>query len=90
MAVIHISESEAVRDFAVLLSRVRGGAEVIIECGAKPVALLCTPTPPLRSIEECVALLPEGSAAVIDEEFAGDVAEASVAHREPLHSPAWD
>jgi antitoxin (DNA-binding transcriptional repressor) of toxin-antitoxin stability system len=40
MAVIHISEAEAARDFAGLLARVRAGAEIVIENGAQPVAVL--------------------------------------------------
>jgi antitoxin (DNA-binding transcriptional repressor) of toxin-antitoxin stability system len=90
MAVIHISESEAVRDFAGLLARVRAGAEVVIEDGALPVAVVHTPAPPRRSIAECIAMLPENSSAIIDEDFARDVAEAVEAHREPLNPPAWD
>ena len=58
MATIRISETEAARDFAGLLARVRAGAEVVIESDAHPVAVLHTPAPPRRSIEECIALLP--------------------------------
>ena len=90
MAVIHISESEAVRDFAGLLARVRAGAEVVIEDGALEVAVIHAPVPPRRSIAECIALLPEGSSATIDEDFARDVREAVEAHRDPLNPPAWD
>jgi antitoxin (DNA-binding transcriptional repressor) of toxin-antitoxin stability system len=90
MAVIHISESEAASDFAGLLARVRAGAEVIIEHGSTPVAVLRTPPPPRRSIEECIAMLPESSTAILDEDFAHDVDDAIAAHREPLHPPAWD
>ncbi len=90
MATIRISEADAVRDFASLLARVRAGAEVVIESGAAPVAVLRTPAPPHRSIEECVSLLPEDSTATIDEDFARDVAEAVTAHREALNPPAWD
>jgi len=54
MAVIHISESDAVRDFAGLLARVRAGAEVVIEDGSLAVAVLHTPVPPRRSIAECM------------------------------------
>ena len=90
MAVIHISEAEAARDFAGLLARVRAGAEVVIEDGSLTVAVLHTPVPPRRSIEECIALLPERSPATIDEDFARDVEEAVAAHREPLNPPAWD
>lgn len=65
----------------------RAGAEVVIESGAAPLAILRTPLPPRRTIEECVSLLPEDSAAMIDEDFAHDVAEAVAAHREPLNPP---
>jgi antitoxin (DNA-binding transcriptional repressor) of toxin-antitoxin stability system len=43
MAVIHISEAEAIRDFAALLAHVRAGAEVIIESERAPVAVLVPP-----------------------------------------------
>jgi antitoxin (DNA-binding transcriptional repressor) of toxin-antitoxin stability system len=90
MATIHISAAEAARDFTALLAHVRAGAEVIIEDGSQTIAVLHTPAPPHRSIEECIALLPEDSPATIDEDFARDVAEAVAAHREPLNPPAWD
>ena len=90
MAVVQISEADAVRDFAGLLARVRAGAEVVIEHGADPVAVVRTPAPPRRSIEDCIALLPESSPALIDDDFALDVQEAVAAHREPLNTPAWD
>jgi antitoxin (DNA-binding transcriptional repressor) of toxin-antitoxin stability system len=90
MATIRISETEAGRDFAGLMARVRAGADVVIENEALPVAVLHAPVPPRRSIEQCIALLPEESSAVIDEDFARDVAAATVDHREPLSPPTWD
>jgi antitoxin (DNA-binding transcriptional repressor) of toxin-antitoxin stability system len=90
MATIHISATEAARDFAGLLARVRAGTEVVIEDGPLTVAVLHTPAPVRRSIEECIALLAEDSRATIDEDFARDVAEAVASHREPLNPPAWD
>ena len=90
MATIHISAAEAARDFTALLARVRAGAEVIIEDGPLTLAVQRTPAPPRRSIEECIALLPEDSVATIDEDFARDVAETVARHREPLNPPAWD
>ena len=90
MATYHISESEASRDFAGLLARVREGAEIVIEAGSHPIAVLHRPGPPRRTIEECIALLPEGSSAVIDDKFAADVAAAIAAHRETLNPPSWD
>ena len=90
MATFLISEAEAARDFAALLARVRAGAEIVIESGAYPVAVLHMPAPPRRSNEVCVALLPADSPATIDEDFASDVAAAVDAHREPLNPPAGD
>jgi antitoxin (DNA-binding transcriptional repressor) of toxin-antitoxin stability system len=90
MATIHISEADAARDFAGLLARVRAGAEIVIESDAVPVAVLRPPVPPRRSIEECIALLPEDSTVTIDEDFARDVQEAVATHREPLNPPTWE
>ena len=90
MATLRISEIEAARDFAGLLACVRGGAEVVIESDAYPVAVMHPPVPMRRSIEECIALLPADSPATIDEEFAADVAAAAASHREPLNPPAWE
>jgi hypothetical protein len=90
MATIHISAGKAARDFTALLAQVRAGALVIIEDGPLTVAVLHTPAPPRRSIEECIALLPENSPATIDEDFARDVAEAVADLRGPLRPPAWD
>jgi antitoxin (DNA-binding transcriptional repressor) of toxin-antitoxin stability system len=86
--VIHISEAEAASDFAGLLARVRAGAEVVIESGKLPVAVIHAPIPPRRSISECIALLAEDSTATIDTDFARDVEAAVESHREP--PPAWD
>ena len=88
--VIHISEADAPRDFLALLARVRAGAEVVIEGGKLPVAVIHSPVPPRRSISECIALLREDSTATIDADFAKDVEAAVESHREPLEPPAWD
>jgi antitoxin (DNA-binding transcriptional repressor) of toxin-antitoxin stability system len=82
--VIHISEAYALRDFAELLARVRAGAQVVIESGKLSVAMIHAPVAPRRSISECIALLPEGSTATIDADFAKDVEAAVESHREPL------
>jgi antitoxin (DNA-binding transcriptional repressor) of toxin-antitoxin stability system len=55
--VIHISEAEAVSDFAGLLARVRAGAEVVIESGKLPVAVIHAPLPPRHTISECTGAL---------------------------------
>ena len=43
MAVIHISETEAVRDFAKVLAHVRAGSQVIIDSDLAPIAVLVPP-----------------------------------------------
>lgn len=89
--VIHISEKEAATtNVATLLAHVHAGAEVVIENGKRPVAVVRPAEPVRRTISECIALLPEDSAATIDAEFAKDVAAAIESHSEPLNPPAWD
>ena len=88
--IIHISENEAASNFAEVLECVRAGAEVVIESGKLPIAVIHSPAPPRRTIFECIALLPEDSTAVMDAEFAKDVEAAIESHREPLEPPSWD
>ena len=91
---IHISEAEATSDFATLMARVRAGARVISENGARPVAVLHAVEPERRSISECIALAKAheeetGKAPVLDPDFAEDVEEI-VSHRKPWNPPAWE
>ena len=65
----------------------RAGAEVVIESGKLPVAVIHAPAPSRRTISECIALLPEDSTTVMDADFAKDVEAAIESHREPL---SWD
>jgi antitoxin (DNA-binding transcriptional repressor) of toxin-antitoxin stability system len=88
--IIHISEAEAANACASLLDRVRAGAEIVIENGMQPVAILHPAEPLRRTISECIELLPEDSTATVDLEFAKDVEKAIESHREPLNPPAWD
>jgi antitoxin (DNA-binding transcriptional repressor) of toxin-antitoxin stability system len=71
------------------LARVRAGAEIVIESGKLPVAVIHAPAPPRRSISECIALLPEDSTAVMDADFAKDIQAGVESHCEPLEPPAW-
>ena len=78
--VIHVSEMEAASDFSALMARVRAGAEVIIESGKRPVAILHAAEPVRRSISECISLAKAheeetGRAPVLDADFAADVEE---------------
>jgi antitoxin (DNA-binding transcriptional repressor) of toxin-antitoxin stability system len=94
MATIHISATEAARDFAALLARVRAGAEVVIEDGPMTVAVLHAPTPPRRSISESIALAEArskelGYKPVMDADFAADMEEI-IRNRKPRDTSAWD
>jgi len=64
--------------------------KIVIEKDTFRFAVLHPAEPVRRTITECIALLPEDSAATIDPEFAKDVALAADSHREPLIPPAWD
>jgi antitoxin (DNA-binding transcriptional repressor) of toxin-antitoxin stability system len=86
--VVHISDAELIRDVRAILQRVETGDEVIIERDALPIAVLRSPTPPRRTISECIAMLSDDSTAVIDPDFGKDVEAAIAAHREPLEPPA--
>lgn len=89
--VIHMSEAEAATDFAAVMSRVREGAEVVIEKDARPIAVVRPAEPVLRLLSETLRLIRErGSTATLDGGFAKDVEAAIEAHREPLDPPEWD
>ena len=86
-----MTEAEAATDFASVMSKVRAGAEVVIEKDALPVAVVKPPEPVLRLLSESLRLIRErGSTVTLDGGFAKDVEEAIESHREPLDPPAWD
>jgi prevent-host-death family protein len=89
--VVHVTEAEAAKDFAGVMSRVRAGAEVVIEKDARPVAVVTSAEPAIRLLSESLRLIRErGSTAILDGGFAKDVEDAIESHREPLDPPAWD
>ncbi len=92
MAVIHISEAEAARDFAALLARVRAGEEIVIESDAPAVVLrVAVPAGPGRLLSEVIAAAESrGSSARLDGSFAHDLEEAVNSHPEPLEPPSWN
>lgn len=89
MATIRISETEAARDFAGLLARVRAGAEVVIEAAASPaVVLRATGERPLRRLSESLRLAKEqGATVTLDGGFARDLEAVVNSHPEPLENP---
>ncbi|HEY4355211.1 MAG TPA: hypothetical protein VGN16_05660 [Acidobacteriaceae bacterium] len=94
MAVIHISEAEAARDFTSLLALVRAGAEVVIDDASPAVKLSIVTAHPGRLLSESIALAEVhakelGYEPVMDAEFAGDM-EETIANRRPRNTSAWD
>ena len=94
MATFHISEAEAARDFADLMVRVRAGAEIVIENGKLPVAVLHAPALPRRSISESIVLAEArskqlGYKPLLDAGYAADMEEI-VRSRKPRDTSAWD
>lgn len=90
--VIHVSQAEALSDFAALLARVRAGIEIIIEDNSRAVAVL-TPAPAGagRLLSEAIASAESrASTATLDESFAHDLDKIISSHREPLNPPAWE
>ena len=47
MAVLHITEAELARDLHAVMEKIRGGAEVIVERDAQPLAIV-KPAQPVR------------------------------------------
>ena len=94
MTTIHISGADAARDFAGLMAKVRAGAEIVIEDGTFPPAVLRSAVPAPRTISESIAIARKlqqetGEAPVLDPDFADDVAEI-IRNRRPWTPPAWD
>jgi antitoxin (DNA-binding transcriptional repressor) of toxin-antitoxin stability system len=95
MAVVHILEDDAERDFAALLARVRAGEEIVIEKEALPAVILRVAAEPRgRLLSESIALAEAhakelGYEPVMDAEFAADLEEI-IRNRRPRDTSAWD
>ena len=79
MAIVHISEADAAKDFAQLMSHVRCGEEVVIESDARPLAVIRAVEPRLgRPLSDLLALAEArervlGSAPIMDCDFLTDM-----------------
>ena len=94
MAQVHITEAEAARDFHAVLEKVRDGAEVVIDHGGRPVAVIRSLQGHGRPLDEAIAIAEAfethlGFAPVPDADFARDVQEGIDAHRGPLEISTW-
>ena len=93
--VIHISEEEAARNFTDVLTRVRAGAEVVID-GREPIVIAVRPTKPEpgRLLSESIVLAKKHAEEVgyeprMDPDFAADL-EDIIRNRRPWNPPAWE
>ena len=92
--VIHISEAEAASNFAGVLARVREGAEVVIENGKLPVAVVRPAEPHVRLLSESIALAKAhanelGYEPTLDPDFAADL-EDIIKSRKPREISSWE
>lgn len=93
MATIHISETEAVRDFRHLLAKVRDGQDVLIESDTKPIARLSPVArrEPGRLLSEMIeSAEARGGNIRLDEGFSNDLEDVIESRKEPLGLPEWD
>lgn len=92
--VVHISEAEALSNFADVLARVR--AEVVIESNARPVAVVRPASDEFRPrlLSESITLAKKHAAELgyeprMDPDFAADLEEI-IMRRKPWNPPAWE
>jgi antitoxin (DNA-binding transcriptional repressor) of toxin-antitoxin stability system len=91
MATVHITEAELARDLHALLEKVQSGVEVVIEKNHQPIAVIKPSKPGGRLISDVIAdLKARGSDAVMDDDFANDIAAGIEAHRQPWKPPSWE
>lgn len=95
MAVTHIAETEAARDLAGLLARVRAGEEIVIERESSPAVVLRVADEPRgRLLSESIALAEAhakelGYEPRMDPDFAADLEEI-IRNRKPRDTSAWE
>ena len=89
MAVTHISETEAARDFAGLLARVRAGEEVIIETGTTNIAMHPLPEKK-KTLSEAIRRAEERNSTVtLDDQFSRDLEEIIRIHEHEVLRDPW-
>lgn len=91
MATVHITEAEAQRNLPELLTRVRGGEELVIENGAAaPVFVRASRPVHTRRLSESLRIARERSSDVtLDPSFTSHLNEIIETHQEPL-DVSWE
>ncbi len=86
-----MTEAEVARDLHAVLEEVQRGVEVVIEEGYRPIAVLRSPQPVGRSIDEIVHDAETGNLEVtLDDEFGNDLEQIIATHRQQTWTPSLD
>jgi hypothetical protein len=91
MALVHISEEEALRDFGAVLTRAKGGEDIMIDAPDVPLMISRRRGPRLRTGEEMLAILKSlpGERGYVDEDFARDVMDFRERHSKDYLRDPW-
>ena len=73
--ILHVSATEAARDFSRLLDRIEAGAEAVIERHSEPVAIIGPALAAPRRVSECLAVAVAQPPSIPDPGFAKDMEE---------------
>jgi len=91
MEQVHMTEAEVTGNFAAVLEKIQQGAEVVVQQGHRPVAVIRPPKRSGRPISECIASAKaSASKATLDGGFAADVGEGIRDRQKPWDPPSWD
>ncbi len=90
MTAIHISEAEAVHDFAGVLAKLDAGSEIVIDKETRPPVILQPALEVRRRVSEVLRMAEERDLrTTLDPTFSENLRAAIDSHPEPLHNP-WD
>lgn len=92
MAVIHIPEEEAVKDFGSVLTKHHAGDSIVIDGPNRSLRLVPNYSPKPRTGQEILEIYEKlpGERGFMDEDFARDVMDFRKRHPESLDSSKWD
>ena len=93
MAVIHISEAEAARDFHAVLAKVRAGEHVQIDSLGDSITLLPSryDVPKTRTLSEAIRLSEErGSNVLLDDQLGEDLEAIIKQHENEYVTNLWE
>lgn len=90
MAIVHIPEEEARKDFGAVLSRLDEGDEIVIDRATGNVTLINSSPGRALTFAEAIDRLPKHSEGIIDEDFERDARSFRDRHVDGFDSSKWD